>query len=172
MRPTQSLRPVSGLPYSRRSLQVVVSPCWEKAVPDVISAIPIEVSGPLPRRTLPVHLSVSSWKTSASRYGLGVQRAKNSLQGNFYRDRFIEAAIIRLCSDSPTCSTHRLHPPSHLEVLGGRALYTTQNLGCYLPKQWHRYMTEPDNCHSWTFTSWIAALSAAPSREAVWGIRG
>ncbi len=29
---------------------------------------------------------------------------------------------------------------------------------------WHRYMTDTGNCHGWTFTSWIAALSAAPSR--------
>ncbi len=28
-----------GCPYSGKSLQVVVSPCWEVALPDVISAI-------------------------------------------------------------------------------------------------------------------------------------
>ncbi|MCD6196951.1 MAG: hypothetical protein J7K15_00060 [Deltaproteobacteria bacterium] len=28
-----------GYPYFRESLQVVISPCWEMALPDVISAI-------------------------------------------------------------------------------------------------------------------------------------
>ncbi len=52
-------------------------------------------------------------------------------------------------------------------VLGSWALYTTQNSACYLPEQWHRYLTDTDNCQSWTFTSRIAALSAAPNRFAV-----
>ena len=59
----------------------------------------------------------------------------------------------------------RVAPTVAPSVPGGWALYTTQNLGCYLPKQWHHYMTEPDNCHSRTFTCWIAALSAAPTHE-------
>ena len=63
-------------PYYSRSLPVVVHPCWERAVPDVISAILVKVSGPLPRRTPPVLLSVSSRKTSASRYRLVARRAK------------------------------------------------------------------------------------------------
>jgi len=27
----------------------------------------------------------------------------------------------------------------------------------------YRYMTDTGNCHGWTSTNWIAALSAAPS---------
>jgi hypothetical protein len=29
---------------------------------------------------------------------------------------------------------------------------------------WRRYVTDMGNCHGWTLTSWVAALSAAPSR--------
>jgi hypothetical protein len=29
---------------------------------------------------------------------------------------------------------------------------------------WYRYVTDMGNCHGWTSTSWIAVLSAAPSR--------
>jgi len=34
---------------------------------------------------------------------------------------------------------------------------------------WYRYMTDMGNCHGWTFTSWIAVLSAAPSRIRFFG---
>lgn len=40
MRRTKSL-PLTSFSYFRRSLQVVASPCWEMALPDVISAIHI-----------------------------------------------------------------------------------------------------------------------------------
>jgi hypothetical protein len=33
-----------------------------------------------------------------------------------------------------------------------------------LSGMWHRYVPDMGNWHGWTFTSWIAALSAAPSR--------
>ena len=61
----------------------------------------------------------------------------------------------------------RVAPTVARSVLGSWALYTTQNSACYLPEQWHRYLTDTDNCQSWTFTSRIAALSAAPNRFAV-----
>ena len=64
-------------PYYGRSLPVVVRPGGERVVPDVISAILVQGSGPLPRRVLPVRLSISSRKPSASRYGLVVRRAKS-----------------------------------------------------------------------------------------------
>jgi hypothetical protein len=33
-----------------------------------------------------------------------------------------------------------------------------------LPGMWYRYVPDMGNWHGWTRTSWIAALSAAPSR--------
>jgi len=56
-----------GSTSSGGSLQVVASPCWEMALPDVISAILTKVLGPLPRGVPPVHMLVSSRPTTASR---------------------------------------------------------------------------------------------------------
>lgn len=49
MRQTNSLRPPRFVALSGRSLQVVVSPCWKLALPDVISVVCVKVLGPLPR---------------------------------------------------------------------------------------------------------------------------
>ena len=49
MRQTKFLRPTSWT-YFGRSRQVAVSPCWEMALPDVISAVCVKTPGPLPRR--------------------------------------------------------------------------------------------------------------------------
>jgi hypothetical protein len=65
MRQTQTLSPTSSLPSSDESSQVVVSPCWEWAVPDVISAnLSPRAWTPTPV-VLGVHLPVSSPKTTA-----------------------------------------------------------------------------------------------------------
>jgi|GEM_PF-3487742 len=48
------------------SLQVAASPCWELALPDIISAILAQVLGPLPRSVPLVHLLASSHETTAS----------------------------------------------------------------------------------------------------------
>ena len=54
-----------GCPYSDRSLQVVVTPCCQMALPDVISAnLFLRARTPTPA-ALGVHLLVSSPKTSA-----------------------------------------------------------------------------------------------------------
>ena len=63
-------------------------------VPDVISTILAWVLGPVPRHALPVHLLVSSQETSASRTGRGVRLVNESLQSDFRRDYYFEAAVI------------------------------------------------------------------------------
>jgi len=50
MRQTKTLPSPRFLGLSERSSQVVVSPCWEMALPDVISTICVESPGPIPRR--------------------------------------------------------------------------------------------------------------------------
>jgi hypothetical protein len=62
--PTSSRR--LGLPLVGRSLQVAARPCWKLVLPDVISAVRVQVPGPVPRHTPPVHAPVSSRRTSAS----------------------------------------------------------------------------------------------------------
>jgi hypothetical protein len=48
--------PVS--PLCARSLQVVASPCWAMALPDIISATLVQVLGPIPRRAPRLHVSI------------------------------------------------------------------------------------------------------------------
>ena len=59
----------------QRSLQVAVSPCWERDFPDVISAIFAHVLGPLLRHTPRLPLSVASPRTPVSPHGKRVRRA-------------------------------------------------------------------------------------------------
>ena len=75
MRQTSSLwRPThDGL--VRRSLQVAACPCWDEALPEVISPICVEVLGPVPRRASTVHLPVSSRRPSPSPHVQQVRRA-------------------------------------------------------------------------------------------------
>jgi len=49
-RQTLSLSGPSSSPVSPESLQVVASPCWDQALPDIISATLAWVLGPVPRR--------------------------------------------------------------------------------------------------------------------------
>src|SRR5262245_59235130 len=60
----------------RQSLQVAACPCWEEALPDVISSISVEVLGPVPRRASSVLLPVSSQRASASPHVQQVRRAE------------------------------------------------------------------------------------------------
>jgi len=59
----------------RESLQVAACPCWEEALPDVLSSISVEVLGPVPRRASAVRLPVSSRRASASPHVQQVRRA-------------------------------------------------------------------------------------------------
>ena len=56
--PDQNPPPASDPSLCARSLQVAVSPCWEMALPDVISATLAPVLGPIPRHAPRLHLSV------------------------------------------------------------------------------------------------------------------
>ena len=69
---------VFGCPYYDESLQVVASPCWKMALPDIISAILTWVLGPLPRSVLLVHMLASSQKTTASPQTSQVRHTKHS----------------------------------------------------------------------------------------------
>ena len=63
--PDHSLSLSSALASTSESLQVVSSPCWEMALPDVILRIFPRMLGPLPRRSHEVHMPVSSFVSSA-----------------------------------------------------------------------------------------------------------
>ena len=76
-------------------MQVVASPCWIVALPDIISAISVEVLGPIPRRVRWVPMPISSPTTAASRHGKHVRHTGKPLQGDFDRERSFGAAVIR-----------------------------------------------------------------------------
>jgi hypothetical protein len=84
------------------SLQVVASPCWEMALPDIISAILVWVLGPLLRRAPSVHVLVSSRRAPASPQGEQVRRARLPPQCNFDDGGYFGVAVIPLCSGSHT----------------------------------------------------------------------
>jgi hypothetical protein len=133
MRQTKTLPP-TPVPLADGSLQVVTNPCWEMALPDVISESLVQVLGPIPRDVLLVHSPVSSQETPASHLVERVSHIAYSRQCSFSRGADFEAAVIRSCSGPCTRSASRLHPPQDQSISGGQALYTTQNsVGC-LPR--------------------------------------
>ncbi len=83
-----------------RSLQVVASPRWEMALPDILSAILAKALGPIPRHVPRMRALIASPRTPASRDGKGVRHVRQSLPGNFYRERNFGAAVIRSSSGS------------------------------------------------------------------------
>ena len=99
-RPSPSQR--LGFPLYVGSLQVVASPCWEMALPDIISATFVQVLGSILRCVFRVRLPVSSPETLASRHRKRVRHTKLSLQCDFHREPYFGAAIIRLPSGSCT----------------------------------------------------------------------
>jgi hypothetical protein len=99
-----------------RSLQVVTSPCWAMALPDIISATLVQVLGPIPRRAPRLRLSASSPRTPASPQGRRVRRAELSPHGSFRGEPYFVAAVIRSPSGSCTRSASRLLRPRRLRA--------------------------------------------------------
>ena len=122
-----------GCPYFGRSLQVAVSPCWKMALPDVISAICVEVLGPIPRRVPvgPVRLGTLPSGRAHRPQDIGLtpvltgSAREFSLQCNFHRgglsglQSFAHVQAPRL-TRSPGC-TYRC-----AETQGSRTVYITQ----------------------------------------------
>jgi hypothetical protein len=77
------------------SVQVVASPCWTMALPDIISAICVEVLGPIPRRVRQVHVPTPSPTAAASRHEKHVRHTGETLQDDFHRERYNGGAVIR-----------------------------------------------------------------------------
>jgi len=100
-----------GRPSDHGSVQVVVSPCWQMARPGVISAVLVEVPGPLPRGVPSVHLLVSSQRASASPHSPQVRHTQTISAMQLQQRKDFGAAVIPLCSGSHTCKTSRLHLP-------------------------------------------------------------
>jgi hypothetical protein len=109
------------------SLQVAACPCWEEALPDVVSSISMEVLGPVPRRASAVPWPVSSRRTSASPDVQEVRRAETSaMLATSMTNQF------RGCSHSlmfrlPHLLGPQVAPTVEVQsLLGSRAVYATQ----------------------------------------------
>jgi hypothetical protein len=127
MRQTATLSRPTLYGLVRESLQVAAYPCWEKALPDVISPICVEVLGPVPRRASSVPLPVSSRRTSASPYVQQVRRAETAVMiATSMTNQF------RGCSHSvmfrlPHWLDPQVAPTAEAQrLLGSRAVYATQ----------------------------------------------
>ena len=101
-----------GCPYSDRSLQVVVTPCCQMALPDVISAnLSLRARTPTPA-ALVVHTPVTSHKTSAFPEMPPGRRSRenpcfsNFSMGDFSRLQSVDHLQARRFARHPGCS-HR-----------------------------------------------------------------
>ena len=96
-----------GHPYSDKSLQVVVSPCWEVALPGVISAN-LSPHAWTYTPVLPlVHLPVSSQETSAFSASGSARHSTTIRTATSVRGRISGLSIIRSCSGLRICSPPR-----------------------------------------------------------------
>jgi hypothetical protein len=109
MRQSQTL-PLTSVSLYSGSLQVAVSPCWERDFPDVISANLCPRAWTPTPAALVVHLPVSSHKTTAfPTLGPG-QRLATPVQQLQY-GLYFGAAVIHSCSGPRVCSPPRLLLP-------------------------------------------------------------
>jgi len=124
----------SVLPSNMRSLQVVVSPCWEKDLPGVISAnLSLRAWTPTPA-ALVVHLPVSSHKTTAfPTLGTGRREANPILQ-QFQYGLCFEAAVIRSPSGPQICLPPRLLLPQCFSALSSHGFYVRASHGLLPPR--------------------------------------
>jgi hypothetical protein len=105
-----------------RSMQVAVSPCWEKDLPDVVLRILPCVLGPLPRRLLrcmypflpPRHRP----SPRSDRVGAPLYTVPRLQYGALF-----EAAVIRSCSGPQVCSPPRSLLPLRHTPYGSRDFY-------------------------------------------------
>lgn len=126
--PDQDPPRASASALRARSLQVAASPCWEMALPDIISATLAQALGPIPRRAPRLHLSASSPRTPASPHGKRVRRTDLPPHSSFHGEPYFEAAVIRLPSGSYARSASRLLRPRP-NTPGRQAFHTTHRPG-------------------------------------------
>jgi hypothetical protein len=154
MRQTSPLSRPTHYGLVHESVQVAACPCWEEALPDVISSICVEVLGPVPRRASTVRLPVSSRRASASPYVQEVRRAETpAMIATAMTNQF------RGCSHSlmfrlPHLLDPQVAPTVEAQsLLGSRAVYTPRNERMVTHHAlWYRYVPESGNWHDGTFT--------------------
>ena len=152
MRQTKTLPPVP-VPFADGSSQVVANPCWEMALPDVISAFLVQVLGPIPRDATSVQVPVSSRGATAIAQGARSSAHPNipakQLQRGIQISRLQSFTYVQAptLARPPGCSHRRI--PSW--AAGPFTPRRTRLVTC--PGQRHRYMPVTGNWHGWTLTS-------------------
>jgi hypothetical protein len=126
MRQTSSLsRPTHG-GLVRESWQVAAYPCWDEALPDVISPLGVEVLGPVPRRASAVLVPVSSRRTSASPHMQEVWRAETAAMIATSMAHQCRGCSHSLLFRLPHWLDPQVAPTAEAQrLLGSRAVYTT-----------------------------------------------
>ncbi len=121
-----------GCPYSGESLQVVVSPCWEVALPGVISAN-LSPHAWTYTPVLPlVHLPVSSQETSAFSASGSARHSTTIRTATSVRGRISGLSIIHSCSGLRICSPPRSLLPQCFHWAA--VAFTSEPITvCYLP---------------------------------------
>jgi hypothetical protein len=126
MRQTSPLSRPTHDGWVRQAVQVAACPCWEEALPAVISSLWVEVRGPVPRRASSVLLPVSSRRASASPHVQQVRRAETpAMMATSMTNRF------RGCSHSvrfrlPHLQGSQVAPTVEAQrLLGSRTVYAT-----------------------------------------------
>jgi len=127
-----------GCPSDHGSVQVVVRPCWQMARPGVISAVLVEVPGPVPRRVPVGRGLVSSPRASASPHRPQVRHTQTIVAIHLQRRKDCGAAVMPFCSGSPTCTPPRVHLPRR--PTGPRAA------GSFPSRDGH-VVTHPERCY-------------------------
>jgi hypothetical protein len=133
MRGTKSLPPPSDSTSFGRSLRVAVSPRWEMALPDVISASPSLNAWACPAAAREVLLPVSSLTTSAfptkPHVGRRTQQSAQRLQSGGGFRRHCHSPIR---SGLQRCLPPRSLPPQQSSPPGSRGVFSGQNVLRYL----------------------------------------
>ena len=118
MRQTESLPPPTVVALVGGSSQVAASPCWETALPDVISAsLSLDARAPV-AAVCGVHLPVSSPASSAFPVLSQVGSPANTHSSNFTVEGNFATAAIPLCSGLQVCLPPRSLPPLRIPSAG------------------------------------------------------
>jgi hypothetical protein len=122
----------SLVPSDTRSVQVVVSPCWEEDLPDVVSAQPPLRAWPSPPAAPEVHMPVSSLTTSAfPPFGPG-RRSTIPMQ-RLQHGALFEAAVMPSRAGPQVCSPPRSLLPLRLTPHGSRGFSVRASRGLLPP---------------------------------------
>jgi hypothetical protein len=118
MRQTKTLPPPTGVALVGGSLQVAASPCWEMALPDVISAsLSLDARAPV-TAVCGVHIPVSSPASTAFPVLSQVGSPANTHPSDFTVEGNFATAAIPLCSGLQVCLPHRSLPPLRTSSAG------------------------------------------------------